>query len=103
MNKQFTPGPWEVDGHSINAENGSACNIAICDHAYVPRGWSGSDRTTNKHMLANAVLVAASPELLESLSDLLAMCERQEDFNDDGDGQMFDRARAAIAKATGAA
>ena len=40
--------------------------------------------------------------LLEVLTRLLSMCERQSDFNDDGDGAMFDKARAAIAKATGA-
>lgn len=50
---------------------------------------------------ANARLIAAAPDLLDQLSALLAMCERQTDFNDDGDGAMFERARAAIAKATG--
>lgn len=52
---------------------------------------------------ADAQLIAAAPDLLEQLSSLLAMCERQEDFNDDGDGCMFEHARAAVAKATGGA
>ena len=47
----------------------------------------------------HARLIAAAPDLLQALFELLAMCERQEDFNDDGDGMMFDRAHAAIAKA----
>lgn len=46
-------------------------------------------------------LASAAPELLEQLTSLLAMCERQKDFNDDGDGKAFERARAAIAKAEG--
>lgn len=48
-------------------------------------------------------LMASAPDLLVALTDLLAMCERQVDFNDDGDGCMFDRCRAALTKATGAA
>jgi hypothetical protein len=39
--------------------------------------------------------------LLGALEELLAMCQRQENFNDDGDGCMFERASAAIAKARG--
>jgi hypothetical protein len=46
---------------------------------------------------------AAAPDLLKALADLLAMCERQVDFNDDGDGGQFERCQAAINKATGAA
>lgn len=49
---------------------------------------------------ANADLIAAAPDLLQALSELLAMCQRQEDFNDDGDGGMYERAQAAIDKAT---
>lgn len=49
---------------------------------------------------ADASLIAAAPDLLAALSELLEMCKRQSDFNDDGDGCMFDRAEAAITKAT---
>lgn len=49
---------------------------------------------------ADLRLIAAAPDLLQQLTDLLAMCNRQEDFNDDGDGRMFERAAAAIHKAT---
>jgi hypothetical protein len=51
--------------------------------------------------LALAQLFAAAPDLLGALEELLAMCQRQENFNDDGDGCMFERASAAIAKARG--
>lgn len=47
-------------------------------------------------------LHALNGELLEVLSSLLAMCKRQHDFNDDGDGLMFDRALSVIAKAEAA-
>lgn len=52
---------------------------------------------------ADARLIATAPELIAVLTELRAMCHRQLDFNDDGDGAMFERADAAIAKATGAA
>lgn len=55
----------------------------------------------NEMQKANSYLIAAAPELLESLTNLLAMCERQTDFNDDGDGGMLARCAAAISKATG--
>lgn len=51
--------------------------------------------------LALAQLFAAAPDLLEVLGKLLSMCQRQENFHDDGDGCMFDRASAAISKARG--
>lgn len=52
---------------------------------------------------ANARLIAAAPELLETLSTLLAMCDRQVDFNDDGDGLTLERARVLLAKVKGKA
>lgn len=70
---------------------------------WAPVSSAGSDRISNEEKAANALLIAAAPCLLVQLTDLLAMCERQEDFNDDGDGGIFERARAAIIKATGAA
>lgn len=88
MEAKHTPGPWEVNGDNIFVGNG--WGIARV-HIDLP-----------KHKDANARLIAASPDLLELLEELLAMCERQRDFNDDGDGMMFDRARATIAKAKGA-
>lgn len=62
---------------------------------------AGGDFAKQHEMLidaANAML--AAPELLAALINLLAMCERQADFNDDGDGTMFECCRAAIAEAT---
>ena len=51
----------------------------------------------------DAYLIAAAPELLETLSTLLAMCDRQVDFNDDGDGLTLERARVLLAKVKGKA
>jgi hypothetical protein len=43
----------------------------------------------------------AAPDMLEALVELTAMVERQEDFNDDGDGLAIERCHTAIAKAKG--
>jgi hypothetical protein len=48
-----------------------------------------------------AELISAAEHLLAALTDLLAMCERQDDFNDDGDGGMFERCYAVIDRTTG--
>lgn len=93
---KFTPGPWSRDkygslldanGHNVEFRSVTIC----CAGSGVPEAEANTD------------LIAVAPDLLVALTDLLAMCERQVDFNDDGDGCMFDRCRAAIAKATGGA
>ena len=88
-----TPGPWKA-------------NFAISGSVYI----FGGDRNfacvfdewrDESNQEANANLIAAAPDLLEALEELLSLCQRQEDFHDDGDGCMFERASAAIAKARG--
>ena len=90
---KHTPGPWKA-------------NFAISGSVYI----FGGDRNfacvfdewrDEANQEANANLIAAAPDLLEALEELLSMCQRQEDFHDDDDGCMFERASAAIAKARG--
>lgn len=98
MTHKFTDGPWRIGAPgpngcmTIGTEQGLM--TAVIAH-------SVNENDQRETAQANARLIAAAPELLTALADLLAMCERQDDFNDDGDGGMFDRASAAIAKATG--
>jgi len=100
---KHTPGPWLIDRN--NCHTGGIATIHHCignDWVEIwTDKWIEGDGLTEEVMEANARLMAAAPDLLQALSKLLAMCERQEDFNDDGDGQMFDRCYAAIKKATG--
>jgi hypothetical protein len=96
MEAKHTPGPWFIT-------DGDEWTDGI--HTETPEQgiWSVAYANKRRHeFVANKRLIAAAPELLAALTSLLAMCERQSDFNDDGDGRMFDRARAAIAKAIGA-
>jgi hypothetical protein len=90
---RHTPGPWQTDQAEhdapyqdirIHAGKGSICCVWIDDaplHDY------------NAEQRANARLIAAAPELLEALK---AMLENGQDYT-----ATRDKARAAIAKATG--
>jgi hypothetical protein len=96
-----TPGPWEVDEpHQVWAPSAGEY-VAITqveDRETIPRD----------QVEANARLIAAAPELLEAIKELLEVADP-----DSSDGYEMewqwretleraqDRARAAIAKATG--
>ena len=81
MGGQHTPGPWDVSFGRNDAAIHAGGTIAMIDD--VMTGWR-----------ANARLIAAAPELLGSLEDMLAVLEAR-----GADGPAMDRARAAIAKA----
>lgn len=84
-----TPGPWRTDGWTIIA--GNAINIAYTRTAIAER---------EEEQQANARLIAAAPDLLAALLELLRLWDE-----DDMDQCVYDRAeslaRAAIAKAVG--
>ena len=96
----FTPGPWEDVSYGTNARNGiahvktsSSCEMTIdCTR-------SGKDFGVDR---ANARLVAAAPDLLEALRKCAAVCSGQT-MHKSGLIDALESARAAIAKATGAA
>lgn len=92
---KHTPGPWEVtdntaDGYGQLVVGSMHGAVAICYTA------EPGDPGMPSECEANARLIAAAPELLECLLDVL-----------DADGDLyamdFNRYRAAIVKATGAA
>jgi hypothetical protein len=61
--------------------------------------WEMEDRL--RKTITEIPMIDASPVLIECarlLRDLLAMCERQRDFNDDGDGDMLNRCAAALTR-----
>lgn len=97
MQTKHTQGPWVIvdntrtgDGFEIHAPN-EDCS---CDRI---------GRCSNEH---NACLIAAAPELLDQLQDVLSRIEQSEEWwMDCPDRGGFDAEaiRAAIAKATGTA
>jgi hypothetical protein len=88
MNTQYTPGPW------------------LCQHGVVYRGdgkslmlpeWENPD-TTPAERDANCRLVAAAPELLDLLREVIAVYDGPQPAT----GGLLERIRSTIAKATGA-
>lgn len=87
-----TPGPWCINRHGAvvggafhQYANGSAqSQVAMA---------TGTREINEGEMRANALLIAAAPELLEALLGVLKVADRATDE--------FDAARAAIKKALG--
>jgi len=90
MTQKHTPKPWLVAGDSITAPSLHQQDC-IVEHVYGPK--------------ANALLIAAAPELLGALKSLLALDDNTSPFGgeiqQDRIERTIDRARAAIAKAEG--
>ena len=84
MSAQHTPGPWGVVANPLRvvSERG--------DHICGDMEW-------NDDYHANARLIAAAPELLESLQNAVGWLN----YGTDSERHAVDMARAAIAKATG--
>lgn len=104
MPNSFTPGPWFVEDNDRAISSNAATDIALVNMANIRYGWDGPDFLTASHRAANAHLIAAAPELLEQLQDVLARIEKSEEWwMDCPDRGGFDAnaIRSAIAKATG--
>ena len=99
---KYTPGPWSVADlpHAVVVQTESPSKSKYGASRYAAIG--GFDRGNPEQLaeaLANARLIAASPELLDALDALLSACELPGDHCEIE--QALPKARAAIAKATG--
>lgn len=99
-----TPGPWAVDPKTLEVYapdrhgHASAVRVAECGRTLLPAN----------EMRANAALVAAAPDLLAALSELVAEWDVRHADEDHRTGYTLDtggisQARIAIARATGGA
>lgn len=102
--KEFkgTPGPWVVDGAGVGAE----FNIDSADGGTSVGITSQIFRDKDHEIrIANANLIAAAPDLLEALMDVLSEFESLIDAawesTEDHDKERINKARSAIAKALG--
>lgn len=105
----WTPGPWRV-------EEGTTLVWGACDpddrttygmgypvaDMQKQRSWCGAGQPTIDTQVANARLIAAAPELLEALRDMLT-CSQPQDSTKPGFvyvAEAQEKAAAAIKKAT---
>lgn len=119
---EFTPGPWEVGmrgGHNANTifdRSGKGKDAAHYDNSIasvfgIPSHKGVEELGSNSVVgLANAILIASAPELLEALKQAVSMLEVYTGCSDGctcGDDwthverHEIEPLRAAIAKATG--
>ncbi len=96
MSQQHTPAPWTADGYhneyyaSISVKAGGRGVCAI----------SSAIKRPGAESAANARLIAAAPDLLAALEELLPAAARSIQGTTDGE-PILQAARAALAKATG--
>lgn len=100
-NNNHTPGPWhintiEANPHTVHSDRGLVATCML-PPPFGPETWSGH---TVYETEANARLIAAAPELLAALEGLLSVVNVR---IDDPRIELFDAARAALAKAKGGA
>lgn len=90
---KHTPGPWHVN-------DGKGCRwIETSKDDVIARIYK--DSCSRETFDANASLIAAAPELLAALEHYLIQDEIAEGYGGGVGGSARERARAAIAKATG--
>lgn len=114
-NPSYTPGPWQVgmssgsNGNMIYQLGGDVMSPAI---AQVYGLWANAtvsalrEDERMREGVANALLIAAAPELLEALEAIIGACDACEgrddlSLTDVFTEEMEQAARAAIAKAKG--
>lgn len=90
MNLAHTPAPWDIEY--------SARNYWYIEHA---QGGETYTLTKLDCGAADARLMAASPDLLASLREIVAAIESDDADGYSPSGDWFREAKAAIAKATG--
>ena len=97
---KHTPGPWIAVGTYVETSDASKAGICQCSTSWMRQDHFGR---SIKEECANARLIAAAPELLDALVDLLPLAEfgAAEQSPPYADDSLLEAARAAIAKATG--
>lgn len=97
----YTPGPWEIDEYCLRGN----CYAAIsCDEwvefaSVVVRMKDGSETPEG---VANARLIAAAPELVDALGDMLDLFADHAQYDEEGhEAAAIERAMTVLAKVRG--
>ena len=105
MKTQHTPGPWFMERRTCDNET-THCWVTASDGRH---GWAGDRYMSVSGCIDehDGRLIAAAPELLEACLAMIEWDDREKDHAVDFHKRMelcelaFQKARAAIAKATG--
>ena len=89
MNTKHTPAPWRFDQEEMKIKGIDDVNFYTVIANVSPKMDYSRGMTTQ---CANAKLIAAAPELLEALQEVVKISDRKHDA--------WDKAKAAIKKAT---
>jgi arginine utilization protein RocB len=98
---KHTPGPWVLVGNSIKSRKADCIVVRLPAHTDCVG--DESDQQIERWN-ADSNLIAAAPELLEALEDLVCLAERAMRESESGEWMVDEElrdARAAIAKARG--
>ena len=96
MTTQHTPGPWNVTGLYVRERDGGLV-ASIIDL------WH-DQKTPKAEKNANAAIIAAAPDLLAALVEMVVLYADHAQYDDEGhETAGINAALAAIARATGAA
>lgn len=94
MQAKHTQGPWEVDGNiAVRSSGPDGRQVCLCE--ITVRGRDHSE--TYDEAAANARIIAAAPELLDALKDMVLGIDAE--FGPSRTDVNFPKARAAISKA----
>jgi hypothetical protein len=88
-----SPGPWRI---VRRANQTGTKRITVIDH---PTRQVCCFENPSADQEANAILIAAAPELLIACCDVLAAARRPQDFSEERYHEILDAAEAAIHKA----
>ncbi len=101
MSAKHTPGPWFTfaNGACIGGPVGPMGNPSGADTAGIAH--FGMSLRTGTEIHGNAQLCAAAPDLLQALQVFAERCSSEETITITVRTEHVERARAAIAKATG--
>lgn len=99
---KHTPGPWRVHPYEINVgPYNKGRDVGPAGRSVAQVIGEFENPTPGGEAEANARLIAAAPDLLEALRDLLDTSQpNQAHYNEEADDIARHRARAAIKRAT---
>lgn len=101
MSAQHTPGPWGVFADGGDCPGIEADSFSVVVYGKSDEDDCGVQGRSDGEKLANARLIAAAPELLAKLNEVLDFYDALPSEHADGEAELLDSVTALITKTTG--